>query len=212
MIDHSHRTACTCGKLVYVRTLKTASTFFWESFRNKLGWTEIAFDQIDWQQQRVFSHILDPRMRRIKGIAEFVWMNHTQDQLSTDPAYRTFVQQTPVLDQHTVSYYENFGDHCDQIDWIPLIPNAPRQQVADLTSLMLIDHGIKIFNRWEWSMHHSSEADKKQIQKQVVECLNSTVDSSAVDQYLRQDTVLYQRVLNRFNPDGRTWAEVSWLR
>jgi len=211
MIDHSHRTACTCGPLVYVRTLKCASTFFWKSFR-RFGWVDIAFDQIDWQRQQVFSHIMDPRMRRIKGIAEFVWMNHAQDQLATDPAYRTFVQQTPVLDNHTVSYYENFGDHCDQIDWIPLIPNAPRQQVADLTSLMLFDHGVKIFKRWQWGEQHASEADKRQIQKQVVECLDSASDTSAVDQYLHQDTVLYQRVLNRFKPDGRTWAEVSWLR
>jgi hypothetical protein len=208
MIDYSLRTACTCGPLVYLRTLKCASTFFWNSF-SQFGWIEIAFDKIDWQTQRVFSHILDPNIRRIKGIAEFVWMNHTQDQL-TDPAYRTFVQQTPVLDAHTVSYYENFGDRCDQIDWIP-ISDTDHQTAADLTSQMLFENGIKIFNRWSWQDRHSGEADKKLIAQQVAKCL-ATVYTPAVDAYLHQDWMLYQRVLNRFNPDGRTWAKVSWLR
>ena len=210
MIDYSLRTACTCGPLVYLRSLKCASTFFWNSF-SRFGWVEIAFDQIDWQQQRVFSHILDPNIRRIKGIAEFVWMNQAQDQLATDPDYRTFIQETPVLDAHTVSHSATFGDRCDQIDWIP-VNDLNHQTAADLTNLMLFDHGIKIFNRWHWNEKHASEGDKKKIQKQVVECLNSASDTSAVDQYLHQDTVLYQRVLNRFKPDGRTWAEVSWLR
>lgn len=209
MTDYSLRTACTCGPLVYLRTLKCASTFFWNSL-SRFGWVEIAFDQINWQQQRVFSHIINPRMRRIKGIAEFVWMNHAQDLLTTDPDYQTFVQQTPVLDAHTVSYYENFGDRCDQIDWIP-IDNSNHQTAADLTSQMLFENGIKIFNRWSWRDRHSSEANKKLIAQQVAKCL-ANVNTPDVDQYLYQDTVLYQRVLNRFNPDGRTWAEVSWLR
>lgn len=211
MIDYSLKTACTCGPLVYLRTLKCASTFFWNNF-SRFGWVEIAFDKIDWSRQRVFSHIMDPQQRRIKGIAEFVWMNQTQHLLVKNPAYRTFVRDTPVLDAHTVSYHENFGDYCDQIDWIPMIPTAPQQQVADLTNLMLFDQGIKIFNRWKWDENHASESDKKIIQKQVAECLNSGSNSDAVDQYLYRDTVLYQRVLERFNATGNKWADVTWLR
>ena len=211
MTNHFHRTALTCGAFVYLRTLKCASTFFWKSF-SRFGWVEIAFDKIDWQTQKVFSHIMDPDLRRIKGITEFVYLNQSQDLLSTDNAYQTFVQQTPIMDQHTVSYHDNFGDHCEQIDWIPLIPNSGRRQVADLTSLMLYDHGIAIFNRWEWSMHHSSEPDKKQIQQTVEECLNSAHDSSVIDQYLDRDRRLYQQVIDRFNPAGKHWTEVSWLR
>ena len=209
IVHYSLRTACTCGPLVYLRTLKCASTFFWTSF-SRFGWVEIAFDQINWQQQRVFSHIIDPDLRRIKGVAEFVWMNHAQDQLATDPAYQTFIQQTPALDAHTVSHYENFQDHCDQIDWIP-IDDSNHQTAADLTSLMLFDHGIKIFNRWSWQHRHTGNADKKSIAQQVTKCLMHA-DTPDVDKYLQQDRVLYQRVLDRFNPGGKSWAEVSWLR
>jgi hypothetical protein len=34
----------------------------------------------------------------------------------------------------------------------------------------------------------------------------------AVDEYLHQDWMLYQRVVDRFNPNGKSWADVSWLR
>ena len=209
MIDYRHRTTCTCGPLVYVRALKCASTFFWHSFNQKFGWEEIAFDNINWQTQRVFSHIMDPGRRRIKGVTEFIWMHHAQDQLA-DPAYRTFVQQTPVLDMHTVSYHDNFGDHCDQIDWIP-IANFDHQTVADLTSRMLFENGIKVFNNWHWPFEHTSEPEKRLLEQQVAQCL-SEVATPAVDKYLHQDWMLYQQVVSRFNSNGRTWAEVSWLR
>lgn len=208
-VNHHSRMACTCGPLVYVRTLKCASTFFWHSFNQKFGWEEIAFDNINWQTQRVFSHMLDPNIHRIKGVTEYVWMAQAQDQL-LDPDYRTFVQQTPVLDQHTVSYHDNFGDHCDQIDWIP-IASFDHQTVADLTSRMLFENGIKVFNRWHWSYKHTSEPEKKLLEQQVAQCL-SEVATPAVDAYLHQDWMLYQQIVDRFQPNGRTWSEVSWLR
>ena len=91
MTNHLHRTALTCGPLVYLRTLKCASTFFWQSF-TKFGWVEIEFDKIDWQKQQVFSHIMHPTQRRLKGISEFIWINQTQDLLTTDSDYKKFIQ------------------------------------------------------------------------------------------------------------------------
>lgn len=209
LIDYSHRTACTCGPLVYVRTLKCASTFFWHSFNQKFGWEEIKFDDINWQTQHVFSYIMDPRQRRVKGVTEFVWMHQTQDQL-LDPAYRTFIQQTPVLDYHTVSYYDNFGNRCNQIDWIP-IADFSQQTVADLTSRLLFENGIRIFNQWHWPFAHKSEPEKKLLEQQISQCLTE-VATPAVDKYLQQDMLLYQQVANQFSPNGHTWAEASWLR
>ena len=136
-------------------------------------------------------------------------MNQAQDQLA-DPAYRIFVQQTPVLDQHTVSYHDNFGDHCDQIDWIP-VNDADHQTTADLTSLMLFDHGINIFNRWHWPYRHNSEPKKKLLEQQVAVCLAEAA-TPAVSAYLHQDWMLYQRVIEQFNSIGKIWADVSWLR
>ena len=208
-VNHHTNTTCTCGPLAYVRTLKCASTFFWHSFNQKFGWEEIAFGQIDWKTQHVFSHIIDPGIRRIKGVTEYVWINHAQDQLA-DPDYRTFIQQTPVLDQHTVSYHDNLGDRCSQIDWIP-ISDTNHQTAADLTSQMLLENGIKVFNSWHWPYKHTSDPEKKLLEQQVAVCLGE-IATPAVDEYLHRDRMLYQQVVSRFNPNGRTWAEVSWLR
>ena len=207
--DHRQREACTCGPLVYVRTLKCASTFFWNSFI-QFGWEEIAFDKIDWQTQRVFSHIMDPDIRRIKGVTEFLWMNQTQDLVIKSMGYQRFIRETPMLDIHTMSYYENLEDRCDQIDWIPLT-NSDHQTVADLTSLLLFDHGIKIFDNWAWQHIHTSNAVKKSIVRQVSELLDHK-HIPRINEYLEKDRELYQRVVDRFNPNGKSWADVSWLR
>jgi hypothetical protein len=182
--SYLNRNALTCGKLVYLRTLKCASTFFWNSFV-RIGWVEILFDEINWQQQQVFSHIMDPGLRRIKGISEYVWMNQTQDRLASDLDYRKFIQQTPVLDTHTVSHYENFGNYCKQIDWIPMIPGANRRRVAELTGQLLCDQNIP-FDHWEWSMDHASNKLKRSIAQQVTELLNHQ-HLPKINEYRRQD-------------------------
>jgi hypothetical protein len=207
--NHQCRVSCSCGPLVYVRTLKCASTFFWHSFNQKFGWEEIVFDNINWETQQVFSHIQNPSLRRIKGVTEFIWMNGTHHRLA-EPDYRTFIQQTPVLDQHTVSYHENFGERCDQIDWIPVDSNN-HQVTADLTSRLVYDQGIFVFNHWHWPFKHPSPPEKRLLEQQVAVCL-AEVATPAVDEYLRKDHVLYQQVIDRFDSTAKTWAETTWLR
>ena len=54
---------------VYLRNLKCASGFFVANFK-KFGWTQILFQDIDWETDVVFSHILNPIERRHKSIRE----------------------------------------------------------------------------------------------------------------------------------------------
>ena len=155
MIDKSNAIqALTCGPLTYVRTLKCASTFFWETFK-KIGWWEIKFNDIEWKNQRVFSHILDPDQRRHKGVAEYIDMNDAYDLFYHNETFRKFVAHTPALDQHSVSYHDQYGNYCNQIDWIPLTGRSYEQSVAK-TDQLLRYYGIKIFNNWNWDRAHPS--------------------------------------------------------
>lgn len=198
----------TSGDLVYVRTLKCASTFFWETFK-KLGWWEIKFDEIDWKNQHVFSHMLDPDQRRHKGVAEYIDMNDAYDLFYHNETFKKFIAHTPSLDQHSTSYYDQYGNYCNQIDWIPLSGRSHAEVVAK-TDLLLQHHGIKVFNRWDWGRIHPSSDRQKKLQKDLEDlwCKDQPFWTSW---YLERDRLLYHRVMAKFNHDGATWPETSWL-
>ena len=207
MIDRIVPTA-TCGHLVYVRTLKCASTFFWETFK-KIGWWEIDFDTIDWKHQHVFSHMMDPDQRRHKGVAEYINMNDAYDLFYQNETFRKFVAHSPTLDQHSTSYHDQYGNYCNQIDWIPLSGHSHEETVAK-TGLLLQHHGIYIFDRWAWDREHPSIDRQKKLQKDLEDLWHKD-QPFWTSWYLERDRLLYRRVMAKFNYDGATWPETSWL-
>ena len=207
----------TCGHLVYVRTLKCASTFFWNSFK-KLGWWEIDFESIDWKHQHVFSHIMEPGQRRHKGVAEYINMNNAYDLFYQNDIFRKFIAHIHGLDQHSLSYHDQYGNYCNQIDWIPLSGSShgstwwlTHEESTAKTDLLLRHHGIKVFDRWAWDQTHRSSDRQKQLEKDLEE-LWSKDQSDWRDWYLQRDRELYRRVITKFNYDASAWSESSWLR
>ena len=199
----------TCGPLTYVRTLKCASTFFWETFK-KIGWSEIRFNEIDWKNQHVFSHMMDPDQRRHKGVAEYIDMNNAYDLFYHNETFRKFVAHVPSLDQHSVSYYDQYGNYCNQIDWIPLSGHSNEESVSK-TDQLLQYHGIRLFNNWNWQRVHMSTDRQKKLQKDL-EDLWSENQPFWSNWYLERDRLLHRRVVEKFNYEAATWVESSWLR
>jgi len=200
----------TCGPLVYLRTLKCASSFFWTSF-TRLKWSVIEFHQIDWKNQHVFSHILDPDTRRHKAIAQVIHVNNAYDLFYNDQSFRRSIEHLALLDRHSLSFFDLYGDHCEEIDWIPLTGRG-RQQVTDKTNEFLVEIGnIKVFNRWAWDHEHVGTPEKKKLEQDLAELWAVDRPESA-DWYLQRDRELYRRVISKFNYDAATWPESSWLR
>jgi hypothetical protein len=198
----------TCGPLVYVRTLKCASTFFWTSFK-KLGWWEIEFKSIDWRDQHVFSHMIEPVQRRHKGVAEYINMYDAYDLFYQTDTFKKFVAQVPTLDQHSLSYHGQYGNYCNLIDWIPLSDCNHEESIAK-TDLLLRHHGIKVFDRWQWNQTHRSSDRQKKLEKDLEELWCKDQPHQG-DWYLERDRLLYNRVISKFNYNGATWPETSWL-
>jgi hypothetical protein len=207
----------TCGHLVYVRTLKCASTFFWNSFK-KLGWWEIDFEKIDWKHQHVFSHIMEPEQRRHRGVAEYINMHNAYDLFYQNEIFKKYIAHVHSLDQHSVSYHDQYGNYCNLIDWIPLSGRShgfnwqltPEESVAK-TDLLLRHHGIKVFDRWAWDQVNSSSDRQKKLEKDLEE-LWCKDKPDWRDWHLQRDQELYSRVISKFNYDAAAWPESSWLR
>jgi len=207
----------TCGHLVYVRTLKCASTFFWNSFK-KLGWWEIDFEKIDWKHQHVFSHMMDPVQRRHRGVAEYINIHDAYDLFYQNETFSKFIAHIHGLDQHSLSYHDQYGNYCNLIDWIPLTGRShgatwwlTHEETVAKTDLFLQHHGIKVFDRWDWERVHKSTDRQKKLQKDIQE-LWSKDQPAWGDWYLQRDRELYDRGISKFNYDAVTWPESSWLR
>jgi len=199
----------TCGNLVYVPTLKCASTFFRETFNN-LGWWKIKIAEIDWKTQHVFSHMMDPDQRRHKGVAEYIDMNDAYDLFYHNDTFKKFIAHVPTLDQHSISYHDQYGNYCNLIDWIPLT-GLSHEQVVAKTDQLLQHHGVKIFDSWNWGRAHLSTDQKKNLHKDVEDLWHKDRPTWA-KWYLQRDRALYNRVVSKFNHNGATWPETSWLR
>jgi len=199
----------TCGPLTYVRTLKCASTFFWETFK-KLCWWEIDFESIDWKHQHVFSHIMEPDQRRHKGVAEYINLNNKYELFYRNEIFRRYIAHVHGLDQHSVSYHDHYENYCNQIDWIPLSGRSHEESTAK-TDLLLRHHGIRVFDRWAWDQTHRSTVRQKKLEKDIQELWDRDQPDWR-DWYLQRDRELYNRVITKFNNDASTWPESSWLR
>jgi hypothetical protein len=200
----------TCGPLVYLRTLKCASSFFWTSFC-QLKWSVIRFDQIDWKNQRVFSHILDPDVRRHKAIAQVIHANNAYDLFYNDQEFQRSIEHLALLDRHSLSLFDLYGDRCEEIDWIP-ITGRDHQQVVDKTSKFLFEtSNIRVFNRWAWDHEHVGVSQKKKLEQDLAKLWAVNRPESA-DQYLQQDRHLHHRVITQFDYEAAAWADSSWLR
>jgi hypothetical protein len=201
---------CTSGRLVYVRNLKCASTFFYENFKQKFHWWSISWKDIDWQNQRVFGHIMDPWQRRIKGLAECLHMNKLDKQFANDPEFRQFIVNIPFLDQHSTSYHDYFGNLAWFVDWIPV--QADPNGTIDLTEKFLSHHNINILGRWDMGWAHIGEPDKKHTENLIrAEIKKQTSIPDHVSTYFHNDCELWQTVVQKFKPNELEWPQISWL-
>lgn len=208
--SHNHLKFCAAGPLVYARTLKCASSFFYNNLTENFKWEPITWNQINWNYHHVFGHMLDPIERRHKGILEHIIATNNTDLLESSENFRKLIKDITRLDEHTISYWDNYGRYCYFIDWIPL--NLPNNQVIEQTQKLMGEYGQKDFH---WDYRHSRPASPDM--KKWVKILRDIWPDRdrlplATRTLLNKDLILYNEVTEKFNAAGRSWATTSWLR
>jgi len=188
--------------LVYIPTLKCASTYYADQFLTN-HWEEFTVDTIEWAHDHVFSFIMNPLIRRAKGLAEFITM-YPETVSLLDQGER-FWKNLLYLDIHSVPYHYTYHQYTRSIDWIPIDQNYPSE---DLVIKLCQSHDIDI--NLLYNKLHESTVNKLEIYKKII---NLTGNGSA-ELYLgiEPDMFLYNDVCARINPTGATWNEISWLK
>ena len=197
------------NNLVYVRTLKCASEFFYRNFDETSSWEKINWDQIDWSQDRVFSYIMDPVRRRHKGIAEFLIHHRLTEQLFDNSKFAELVSHLPFLDEHSAGMYTIYEDYADQIDWIPLSLN--HAQGVKYTNLLLESYNHPLI-KWNNEFVHTTDNYMKEIFEKIEQLWLIEPNELAVRCYFEKELRLFERVHTKFNYNGDNWNEISWLR
>jgi hypothetical protein len=202
----------TNGFMVYVRNLKCASTFFGSSFEKFWRWESIKWSNINWETQHVFGHMLDPLERRFKGLAEYINMHGLSASFHSDARFQAFVKNAVVLDEHTSSYHDTFGNLVYHIDWIP-ISDYTHEQVIEFTERLLRHYGINTLKNWDYNNVHCTHLEKQAVERHLKQlCEDQKTWPQTVAWYLERDVTLYKHINSRFDPNAKTWIETSWLR
>ena len=197
MTFYLNRSECTrspCGKLVFLRNLKCASTY--HSFLlQKNGWTKQSASTIDWDKDYVFSFIMNPYVRHIKGLVEDLTWQGIEKPL-VDLMSRQFWLNLPWIGDHSMPMTLRIGDKVDKIDWIPIDIEGVSSQ--DLLNNLLAKFNISIV--WYGDIpKYESDPYKKELYKKI------SFMSPYKDLLLREftgDYKLYDSVVAKYKNDN----------
>lgn len=179
--------------LVYVRTLKCGSEFFYRNFTQTAGWQPIQWADIDWSNDLAFSYIMDPIQRRHKGIAEFLFVNDLNDLVLTNQSFGRMIAQVPCLDEHSARMRDIYGDRVSDLHWIPL-SQTDHTQGQRLTDQLLTQQGHGALE-WNMDLVHTTENYMGHSYRRLRRLWEDEVMIGLARFYFQEDIELYLNAL-----------------
>jgi hypothetical protein len=202
IIQTRHIECCRWNNLVYVRTLKCGSEFFYKNFTQTARWTPIKWNDIDWNNDYAFSYIMDPIKRRHKGIAEFLIMNNGKDLLFNVPEFGKIICQIPCFDEHSASLHNLYGDKINHIHWLPLLSD---HSVAITATNELLEHHTHPLIHWNNAFAHTTDNYMSDTYNRVKELWDSTnVINGYVRSYFEKDLELFMETKKTYDRNHGT--------
>lgn len=213
--DTADIAVCQNQNLIYVRTLKCASSFFYFNFVKNSNWRKIHWNDIDWNRHHVFGHLLEPLTRRHRAIAERLCMFGLEQLYFDTPVLQRCLRDSITLDQHGEMYSNRYGNYANKIDWIPLIGD---HGTAIKMTEICIRHYLPFLPdiQWDFAYSNTSPALQKKLELHLANMWDVGLFRNKLlgwkKRQLDCDIDLYKQVVEKFNPSATTWPEASWLR
>jgi hypothetical protein len=190
------------NKLIYARTLKAGSEFFYKNFQ-AAGWIEVTFDSINWDNETVFSHIMDPIQRRHKGISEVIISTGTRTLLLNNKGnFDRLLKLIPFLDAHSASLHNIYGNNVRKINWL-LLTNDHSVAVKE-TDRFLDQHGVPPID-WNVDFTHNTGSYMSDIYVRVKELWeNDPQYDDTVRNYFQPDIELFNEVKAEYDRNNHS--------
>ena len=183
------------GNLVYCRTLKCGSEFFYNNFVQTAHWNPTLYSDIDWDQDVVFSYVMDPIKRRHKGIGEYIVANNLREQLFHDLAFRKILTYAPYLDEHSASLHCLYRRDIDKIHWMYLDDDHSVGTIQ--TEKFLKSYGHPPIT-WDLEYVHTTKNYLEDIYKEIKSLWESPPGPPwYVAAYFDQDKQLFTAIKNQ---------------
>lgn len=120
-----HNEAYINNDIAYVPTYKCAHMHYVSIFHQQLGWEKVKLFDIDITQVRMFGLMINPYVRRLKGLTQTLVMSYQYqyEDLFNDlksPMLRDFISSITLTDIHTMPYTVTYGNYFTHINWIPM--------------------------------------------------------------------------------------------
>lgn len=192
------------GSTVYVRVLKCGSTFFNQNLLN-LGWEITDYYSIDWAQDFVFAHIIDPVVRRHRGLAEYIDMCGLAESYLSSNSLQNLLNSCLFLDRHSMPYSATFHDRLCDIVWIPLGEDHEKNVLVTQDVLKRKCHIDLKLSDWNFDLSHRTAPNSS---KKLVELkLKAHWDSSMYSHEKEMNHLwaqLYNEIRDPSWPDAPT--------
>jgi len=186
--------------LVYTYVLKNASTYYSNLLKYN-NWDRILYRDINFNKHHVFGFIMDPINRYFKGLAEDITNNiNNTEEFFTNNNSNEFI----FLSGHCVPISLTYIDFYKNIDWIPLDIGIESDQFF---KKLLEHHGID-FN-FDNVFDYKSTSEKINLYKKLKDMF---INNDILHKVLHKDILLYNSVIENFNPNGSDWNSISWLK
>lgn len=185
------------NKLVYLRTLKAGSEFFYRNFQ-AAGWFEVSFDSINWDNETAFSYIMDPIQRRHKGVSEIIISTDTRGLLLKNKGnFDRLLKLVPFLDAHSASLHNIYGSHVRKINWL-LMTNDHSVAIQE-TEKFLTQHGVPVPD-WNVEYTHATGSYMSEVYVRVRELWEKDpAYDDTVRNYFQPDIDLYNEVKQQYD-------------
>lgn len=176
----------------FIRNDKCGSTFFSNIFKAN-GWIRESSEDIDWDQDHVFSFIMDPYVRHVKGMVEDAVLMGSEKLMLQNFGLR-FWQNISWIGSHSMPMSVKFGDCINQIDWIPI--DIGLDSTEDIVDQLLKPYNIKV----EWSI----EVDRNEsspYEKEMFEKFSQLLNSDQKHKLLSQvclDYEIYKKSIEKY--------------
>jgi hypothetical protein len=182
------------GKNVgFVRNEKCGSTFFSNVFAAN-GWSRQLLHQINWDKDYVFSFVMDPYIRHVKGMVEDA-VNLGAEKIMLANLGIKFWHNLPWIGTHSMPMSVRFGDQVHSIDWIPIdIGIVSTETIVDS---LLEPHGVTV----DWAVpvdRNESSPYEKELFHKFSQMLNSQEKQDLL-KIICTDYVVYNKAVQKYS-------------
>lgn len=187
--------------VAYLPVPKCASSSYTNLFRDQLGWQSKQMSDLDLTQIKVFSLIINPLTRRLKGIVESLYksFNYNDDAILTaldNQSFLDFVSRVMTVDNHTTPYSLVFESWFDLVHWIPIDLLTPQQVKKEMLTFFY-QNNVQI-DLPETKKLNVSNQKRKLIQQMIQTKIMQTEAPAELGLMFAKDTQLYNKLVVRY--------------